>query len=400
MITPFVFSQNVSSIRTIDSDDTDFSDLSFLSNVLQGNRIVSLGEQSHNDGAAFDSKVRLIKYLHEELNYNVIAFESGLYDCSKANDLIENREIGNDTNYLFQAIFRIWDTKEVDELAAYLDETQKTSNPLILAGFDCQFAGRFSKKNLSIDFNKLIDDIEISANVKLGIDRNELDESLKHLVKYSNYHNKLSSSDTTFISLTITKLLTTIEKYKLNNDSIDYWKQLMQSIKVDYRRKYMTSDRGNTIRDSTMAENIFWLSNKKFKDEKIILWAHNMHLIKESKSIVYGYERDRTTTGEYLKMRFSDEYYFIAFTSYKGSAVRVLGMNFKVEKPKEKSIEQFFHQKKESFLFLDFRGIKEKGNPYFFNSKINNHTPLDMDLYKMVDGIFYIEKMYPATRKY
>jgi erythromycin esterase-like protein len=398
--TPFLFSQKVNPIRTINSADTNFSDLSFLSTVLKENRIVGLGEQSHRDGASFDAKVRLIKYLHEELNYNIIAFESGLYDCSKADELITNRKTGNDTNYLFQAIFRIWETKEVNQLAAYINETKKTKNPLILTGFDCQFAGVLAKKYLAIDFNQMIDSIEVSANIKLGIDRAQLNKSLFYLAKYSNYYKKLSNRDTTFLNTTITTLFTTIAKYKINNERIDYWKQIMRSIMADYRGKYMTSDRGSSFRDSTMAENIFWLSGKKFKGEKIILWAHNIHLIKDTKSIVYGYERDRRTTGEYLKKKYPQDYYFIAFTSYRGTAFRVLGINFKVGEPKEKSVEQFFQQKKLPFSFLDLRDLREKNNPYFFNSKIKNHAPLEMNLYKMVDGIFYIEKMYPATRKY
>jgi erythromycin esterase len=99
-VLPFFSQETVRKINTINSDSTDFSDLTFLKDVLKDVKIVALGEQLHYDGATFEAKVRLIRYLHEELGYNVIAFESGLYDCTKANEAIKNRKSGDSTNYL------------------------------------------------------------------------------------------------------------------------------------------------------------------------------------------------------------------------------------------------------------------------------------------------------------
>ena len=67
-------------LRSIDPDDEDFADLAPLAAVLSGVRVVQLGEQSHGDGAAFFAKARLIRYLHRELGFTVLAFESGLWD--------------------------------------------------------------------------------------------------------------------------------------------------------------------------------------------------------------------------------------------------------------------------------------------------------------------------------
>jgi erythromycin esterase len=71
-------------VRSIEAKDADFADLEPLRQMIGGRRIVMLGECSHGDGATFAAKVRLIKFLHQRMGFDVFAFESGLYDTHKA----------------------------------------------------------------------------------------------------------------------------------------------------------------------------------------------------------------------------------------------------------------------------------------------------------------------------
>jgi hypothetical protein len=58
-----------------------YEDLKFLDDRLSGVRLVQLGESGHGVREFSQAKIRLIKYLHEHLGFDVIAFESGLYEC-------------------------------------------------------------------------------------------------------------------------------------------------------------------------------------------------------------------------------------------------------------------------------------------------------------------------------
>lgn len=65
-------------VRSIDAADEDFRDLEPLVDAIGSATVVQLGEPSHGAGSAFAAKVRLIKFLHERMGFDVIAWESGL----------------------------------------------------------------------------------------------------------------------------------------------------------------------------------------------------------------------------------------------------------------------------------------------------------------------------------
>lgn len=99
---------NARSLSSLDSED--FSDLQFLKAVIGDARLVQLGESGHGV-AEFDRvKVRLIKFLHQEMGFDVIAFESSIYECFQA-------DRGADTlsaeKLMTTCIYPVWHTREV-----------------------------------------------------------------------------------------------------------------------------------------------------------------------------------------------------------------------------------------------------------------------------------------------
>lgn len=74
--------ENVLRIRSINPDDQDFRDLEPLRAALEGIRLVLLGEADHGSGSDFLAKTRLVKFLHSELGFDVLAFETPMYDMT------------------------------------------------------------------------------------------------------------------------------------------------------------------------------------------------------------------------------------------------------------------------------------------------------------------------------
>lgn len=67
-----VLAQRAVAVRSIDPGDEDFADLQPIARALRNARIVLLGEATHGDGGTFLAKSRLIKFLHQELGFDVL----------------------------------------------------------------------------------------------------------------------------------------------------------------------------------------------------------------------------------------------------------------------------------------------------------------------------------------
>src|SRR5690348_11659139 len=77
---------HTSAIQTIDPDQTNFADLLPIGKAIGDARIVFLGEHDHGDAPTFLAKTRLIKYLHEQMGFDVLAFESDFYALTQGWD--------------------------------------------------------------------------------------------------------------------------------------------------------------------------------------------------------------------------------------------------------------------------------------------------------------------------
>jgi len=99
-------------IRSLTSEN--FSDLQCLKYYLMNKDLVALGESCHGTKQYSQIKVRLIKFLHEEMGFDVIAFESGLYECFYTNENIQELS-GLDAikNSIF---YYVWGTPDVLDL--------------------------------------------------------------------------------------------------------------------------------------------------------------------------------------------------------------------------------------------------------------------------------------------
>jgi hypothetical protein len=120
-------------IRSLYSDD--FSDLQFLKPVLAAKRVVQLGESGHGVAEFNLVKVRLIKFLHQQMGYDVIAFESSLPQCYLADQAIGS---AMPIEVMKRCLFPIWHSNETLPLFDYLDASRKSGKRLTLAGFDTQ----------------------------------------------------------------------------------------------------------------------------------------------------------------------------------------------------------------------------------------------------------------------
>ena len=104
---------NLVPIRSLDPADEAYDDLEPLAAAIGSARLVPLGESSHGAGSDFKAKVRLIKFLCQRMDFDVIVWESGFHAMDQVNAAL--RSMGDPVAAAKRGIFTIWsDTREVE----------------------------------------------------------------------------------------------------------------------------------------------------------------------------------------------------------------------------------------------------------------------------------------------
>ncbi len=327
-------------LRSIDPADEDFSDLAPLKKLIGDARIVQLGEQSHGDGTCFETKTRLIKFLHQEMGFDVLAFESGLFDCRKAWRAYQQ---GTDPHQAArQGIFGIWtDSRQVQPLIKYLAARADSEQPLELCGFDCQFTAQGSRQHLVKDLQALIDDLKITtpAAEEIRLVYRQLGQLLK-------YEKEIDGELETFLG-TLSALEEALSKTKGSSKQqateVRFWKQNLSSIKAHASNKWHRTKPNVNARDAQMAKNLIWLANDLYKDRKIIVWAASFHIARNlaevevpDGSLSY---KETTPMGHRVAEQLGDAVFTVGFTAYDGRAGAYFRLPFEIGKAPEGTLE-------------------------------------------------------------
>ena len=401
---------------------TDKNDYSFLENILENKKIVLLGEQSHGDGATFDEKVEIVKYLHEKLGYNTIVFESGFYDHYKAfKQYSENK---SNISIFNEAVFGIWsDTKAFQNLMSYIDDRAKQNDHIKILGFDCQ-EGSLFKNHYVNDLLKLFENrnINLPESLITSIEKSFISRDLENVAS-----NKKDSLDLFKNFDLVIDSFNKIEKLSFDEKMM---KQVFASniadVSFDILQLQKQKIAVQNPRDEQMAKNLIFLS-ETYPNEKMICWGATYHFSENINQIEYTNETEEyfnqqanneiKATGysdyksgdssklleggipmaQLLKKHFGNQVYSIAFSSYEGQYGIVEDRPFPILKPPLNSIEQQLFDKANPKTFFEF--IRNDNNSYYCSALGN--IPLKAKWSFIFDGLLFIKKSYqPETRSY
>jgi Erythromycin esterase homolog len=376
--------QNKQVISSILMTDSNFSDLQIFDRILKDNRILMLGEMQHDDGETFRAKSRLIRYLHEKLDYNIVLYEAGQYDM-----WVMNKEMENPTMQLPKqslaglGLFDFWwRNNETDPLISYYQKSKLSGKPITLGGFDIQFSGRL----LADKRAKLLEEFCLKNKINLK-DYPLLKKELNNLeyLTLARYANR------TLDSTAKKQFLNEIGKlgYRLRTLGRDEEQRVyslyLADIKANYEKSWSYtpgSMQSMHLRDSLMAQNLQYQIDSLYPGKKIIVWCANIHTFSTA------YNKEYLPLGAYLKKKYDRQAYMLDFSSYgqKNDAGQT------VDKPSKLAIENIFHQTGVPYFFLDLRSLPDTAllrRP--FVSTINQGMEEERKWTDYIDGIFYID---------
>jgi erythromycin esterase len=254
--------------------------------------------------------------------------------------------------------FWTWLTEEVKELLIWMKEYNQGKDPnekIHFFGVDCQFFTYHAD---------IINEIFNQTNVTLSEESiqflNKIDQIPAHLIY--DYYETMTELEKEEIDFQADQLL---HQINLSSDEIksvttsygyEYLQQLVMNIKQVNSFYYNYTHENTSERDYHMAQNALWASRLFGKENKVALWAHNMHLWNKSYSPING------TLGFYLKKEIQEDYQIVgfvftfgSFTAYKQENNKyILGSNRILLPPLEDTFPFVFHYADyDNFILLE-----------------------------------------------
>lgn len=373
-------------IKNVDSDS--ISDLFALKEILKDKQIILLGESCHGVKEFNQNKFRLIKFLVENMGFDIIGFESPIDRCAWVNS---SKKTLDSLEILKKSIYGIWHTSDNLKLSSYLK-----GNNIQFFGFDPQFdkssincynyfenlgyLSNLQKRKLSNTDNDIYNKIVSKRGIKIF---NSPDSFNIFKSSVLNLYSQISDSIKTIYNVNPTKELLIFLKILEN--------------RITYIQKTFSNNIfSNVSRDSIMASNIEWYSKTIYSNHKIIIWAHNGHIEKESDGNNLFKE---SYMGKLLQETYQNKLYSVGFYMYQGKINLNNRVPFNVVKNSKNSLENILHQVKCERFFIDIsQEKKRKNNKWLFvkTSTLNTggyNSEEKKIIKRLYDGIFFIQNV-------
>ncbi len=377
--------------------DSSLADLEKLKPLLTDKKYILLGEQAHSEGSVFSEKIRMIRFLHEQMGFNIIAFESGLFDCYKAYlDATKENSIGP----MQESVYGIWsDARELTALFDYILETNQTSQPLRLAGFDDLGTLRY----LDVFWE------ELQYYGKLTEEETNAIEPVLYGTAEHVATEQQTQSYRAMLEEITRRLPEETESQRILKMAFQLWRQ---GVGWQLDELQGSSISVQNPRDKWMADGFRFLA-REYEDEKIIAWGASYHFANqlqyyENTDLTRKYaERMRkmdhdaehfdldsaihgaVPMGRILKEQFGDSLYSLAFTAFEGEYQLVgEGEPMQFLSPPDGSFEKNLHLRADNALV----DLSQTSAGWFYTSALG-HLPIYARWPKIFDGIYLMREV-------
>ncbi len=406
---------NTAPVRSISFDDTDFSDLEPLRTAIGDSRFVLLGEQSSYDGTTFQAKSRLVRFLHEEMDFDVLVFESGVFDLRTAWQRIQSG--ANSTDAARQSIDAVWSTSaELDPLFAYLGERATQTRPLVLAGMGPAFTGP-ANAGAGVEFVAALEGYLASENSPLLASdswptfREVVDKLARRAydsVEFTSVEQGAFMTGIQTLNAELNRLVNSAPP-----EQASFWITMATALD-SYARAlvYLQDDEPEmaaAVRDSSMAHSLVWLAQSAYPARKMIIWSTSSSIMRSTTDLFdvggAAVDHGRAIFGHIARITLGDVMYSLGFLAGSGTygpldAPAALPLRPLVS-PLPESWDGLFLATGNPYAFLHLRQTPSRENVWMYGRRVAR--PLGYRQFAaswpaIYDGFFFTATMQPATR--
>ncbi len=377
--------------------------------AIGNKQIVMLGELTHGDATSFEFKVELVKLLHQEMGFDVLIWESGLFDCHEMNTAIPSQKSIRQVAQM--GVFGHWSSgKESLPVFEYVRQTYKTNRPLQMAGFDLQPSGSASNYQFPEMLDWFKDRPELTPE-----DRAAIASAFKLAQNAGQSPDPAAAMAQAQLAVyrTATRFREAVEKntpefktlwksdYELRLQIIKSAERYAKMLTLYQPQKSMSQ--GYNLREAANANNLQFLTDNQYKGKKLIVWAHNAHIFRGLPGKAAGINQTPTGSDFDSMTRLfaatqNKQLYILGFMAHSGEWSWLGNGTIPLQAAPTGSLESHLKQQSAPYGFLNLLDLPAK-------SPLNTAMPGIIDQQnpfvlttswpKGFDGIIYIEKMAP-----
>lgn len=313
----------------------DTKDLIQLGKAIGNSRVVGLGETTHGTHEIFTMKHRIIRYLIEEREFNIIAFESNKPETALINQYIQGGD-GDPRQLLKGIYFWTWNTEEILDLINWIRAYNSTRSPKVqFLGIDMQY-NKLAVKNLKEYFSTTPDVLKLLLQIETMYKENK--------------RSKLNYEQLDALVASLTKK---IDSQLSGMGSAEESIRIREDLKIIAQSAQLDKTQSTVFRDECMANYVKDYVDLSGKN-KVIVWGHNMHISKD----------DFWKMGFHLKKHYRSDYYALGFALSSGTFTakdyqnKIQTSHQLKENPKN-SVEYKFAQLGIPLFFIDADAFKK-----------------------------------------
>jgi erythromycin esterase-like protein len=247
--------------------DLDSPGLQELTSLIGDARIVLLGEPWHGDGAAIRLRAELVQWLHREMDFDVVAFESDFYSLNRGWQRVDSAA---DVHAFAAAnLYPFWSTAAaIQPLWDYIAARHGTDRPLDVAGLDVRHTGSVGEAELPARIDSLLAGIADIDDTR----RRGFRATLERFLAQENPDAPPPEVQQDFY-----RILDAADRRLTFTDSdAPLLHREIRNLRNAARYSWSGANR-----DAFMGENFRWVAGELYPDRKIIVWAHNNHIIED-----------------------------------------------------------------------------------------------------------------------
>ncbi len=396
--------QNATEFRTsiaVGSDD----DLSVLTSLVGGARVVALGEATHGTSDFFEMKHRVLRYLVEHMGFNAFAIEASFPEAEAIDEYVRTGK-GDPAVLLSRLFFWTWNTQEVLDMIQWLrayNLTALAGKQVHFFGFDMQYPGA------------AMDSLRAYVGrVDPGRGADSVFSALACYLPYMNdYRGRTMASyspspeQRARCKAGVTAAYAWVAAHQAPYEAASSpaaFRRALQYARLVVQAEDVYGGGDSWARDRYMAENAAWLLNQLPAGSKIVLWAHNGHVNR------YG-----SAMGTHLSQTFGGDLVVFGFDFYGGrfNAVNVTApgtytglITHSIAGAPYGSYEQYFHSAGRPRMIVPLRGtvpdwlagprrLRSIGAVYAADYDYNFYV--NVSLPAVYDAVIYFDQTTPSV---